>query len=153
MKIMSKKITCPKCGSDQITANKKGYSVGKAAAGVILTGGIGLIAGAHGSGKVKITCLSCGETWKPGQHQNQNHNIKRSPVQSNFPEWRINFMNVYESGDYAAAEEMYNKWYGSTTKIPYHKRYEEFKRGDNENKKFLIWILVIIVIIVMIWII
>lgn len=56
---MSNNIQCPKCGSEQINANKKGYSVGKAAAGVILTGGIGLIAGAHGSGNVKITCLAC----------------------------------------------------------------------------------------------
>lgn len=152
---MSDKIACPKCGSDQITANKKGYSVGKAAAGVILTGGIGLIAGAHGSGKVKITCLACGETWKPGQHLNQKQNINRSPVQSNFPEWKINFMNVYESGDYAAAEEMYNKWYGSTTNIPFTERYEQFKKGGNESKNFAIvaWIILIVVIVVAIWVI
>ena len=59
-------IRCPRCGSTQITANKKGYGVGKAAAGVILTGGIGLLAGGIGSNKVIITCLKCGHKFKPG---------------------------------------------------------------------------------------
>ncbi len=59
-------ITCPKCGSNQITADKKGFSGGKAVAGAILTGGIGLLAGTIGSGKVVITCLNCGNQWKPG---------------------------------------------------------------------------------------
>lgn len=61
------KITCPKCGSDQITANKKGFSAGKAVVGGLLTGGIGLAAGAIGSGKIKITCLNCGHEFKPGE--------------------------------------------------------------------------------------
>ncbi|MFA5424873.1 MAG: hypothetical protein WC374_13545 [Phycisphaerae bacterium] len=60
-------IKCPRCGSEQITANKKGYGVGKAAAGVILTGGIGLLAGGIGSKKVIITCLNCGHGWKAGK--------------------------------------------------------------------------------------
>ncbi len=60
-------IGCPKCGSTQITANKKGYSAGKAITGAILTGGIGLIAGFHGSNKVTITCLACGNKFKAGQ--------------------------------------------------------------------------------------
>lgn len=59
-------IHCPKCNSTQITANKKGFSAGKAVAGAILTGGIGLAAGAIGSGKVVITCLACGHQFKPG---------------------------------------------------------------------------------------
>jgi hypothetical protein len=64
---MSDQITCPKCGSTQISAEKKGYSGGKAAAGVILTGGIGLLAGTIGSKDVIITCLSCGNQWKAGE--------------------------------------------------------------------------------------
>jgi hypothetical protein len=63
----SPKIQCPKCSSDQITANKKGFSGGKALVGGALTGGIGLLAGTIGSGKVIITCLNCGNQWKPGQ--------------------------------------------------------------------------------------
>jgi len=58
-------LKCPRCGSTYITANKKGFGVGKAIGGAILTGGIGLLAGFIGSGKVKITCLKCGRSWKP----------------------------------------------------------------------------------------
>lgn len=60
-------LQCPKCGSTQITANKKGFSGGKAVAGAVLTGGIGLLAGTIGSKKTKITCLACGHTFKPGE--------------------------------------------------------------------------------------
>lgn len=60
-------IRCPKCNSNQITANKKGFSGGKAVAGAVLTGGIGILAGTIGSGKVVITCLACGNKFKPGE--------------------------------------------------------------------------------------
>lgn len=68
---MSDLIKCPKCSSTQITANKKGFSAGKAAAGLFLAGGVGLLAGAIGSGKVKVTCLSCGNEWEAGKPQKQ----------------------------------------------------------------------------------
>lgn len=61
------KLYCPYCGSSQLTANKKGFGAGKALTGAVLTGGIGLLAGFIGSGKVKITCLKCGRTMKPGE--------------------------------------------------------------------------------------
>lgn len=64
---MSGEIHCPKCGSTQLTTEQRGYSAGKAAAGVILTGGIGLLAGAIGNSKVVITCLACGKQFKPGE--------------------------------------------------------------------------------------
>ena len=64
---MVPQIKCPKCESTQITANKKGFSATQAIGGAIVTGGIGLVAGAIGSGKIKITCLSCGHQFKPGQ--------------------------------------------------------------------------------------
>ena len=64
---MAPQIKCPKCESTQITANKKGFSATKAIGGAILTGGIGLIAGTIGSGKIKITCLACGHQFKPGE--------------------------------------------------------------------------------------
>ncbi|EPY2274500.1 hypothetical protein ACXAUS_003399 [Clostridium sporogenes] len=53
-------VCCPKCGSTQITANKKGFSVGKA----VLLGGIG---GFIGKNKIEITCLKCGYSWKAGK--------------------------------------------------------------------------------------
>lgn len=60
-------VRCPKCNSNQLTANKKGFSGAKAVGGAILTGGIGLLAGTLGSNKVVITCLACGHKFKPGQ--------------------------------------------------------------------------------------
>ena len=60
-------IRCPKCQSTQITAGKKGFGLGKAAAGGILLGPAGLLAGFAGSGSVEVTCLQCGNKWKPGK--------------------------------------------------------------------------------------
>jgi len=53
-------IKCPACGSNQISANKKGFSIGQAVAG-------GIIGGAIGMNKIKITCLSCGHVFNPGK--------------------------------------------------------------------------------------
>lgn len=60
-------IRCPKCGSTQLTANKKGFGIGKALVGGLLTGGIGLLAGGIGSKKIEITCLKCGKKFKAGK--------------------------------------------------------------------------------------
>lgn len=59
---------CPKCGSTSLSANKKGFGAGKAAAGMFLTGALaGAVAGGIGANKVEITCLNCGHKFKPGQ--------------------------------------------------------------------------------------
>ena len=55
---------CPKCGSTSLSANKKGFGIGKAVIGAAIAGPIGLIAGNKGAKNVKITCLSCGNQWK-----------------------------------------------------------------------------------------
>lgn len=59
--------SCPKCGSTSITANKKGFSLAKGAAGVVAVGAIGVVAAGHGKNKVIVTCLNCGHQWKPGK--------------------------------------------------------------------------------------
>lgn len=61
-------VRCPKCGSTQLTANKKGYSLGKAVAGGVLTLTpiVGVATGLIGKNKIIITCLSCGKQFKPG---------------------------------------------------------------------------------------
>ena len=64
---MNDEICCPKCGSTNLHADKKGFSVGKALLGRVLVGGIGLLGGFMGSNKVMITCLNCGHTFKPGE--------------------------------------------------------------------------------------
>jgi ribosomal protein L37AE/L43A len=57
---------CPKCKSRETTFNKQGFGVGKAAVGVILTGGFGLLAGGINKNKIKLSCLKCGHSWKAG---------------------------------------------------------------------------------------
>jgi hypothetical protein len=66
MEQSQQQVLCPKCGSNQITANKKGFSAGRAIAGDILLGPVGLLAGAAGRNKIIITCLNCGCQFKPG---------------------------------------------------------------------------------------
>lgn len=56
----SNDVRCPKCLSKNISANKKGFSVGQAVAG-------GIVGGMIGSNKIQITCLSCGNIFKPGE--------------------------------------------------------------------------------------
>lgn len=67
--VSENRIKCGKCGSDQITANKKGWSLGKAVVGAAIVpfGLIGAAAtGFIGSGKIKVTCLACGHDWTAG---------------------------------------------------------------------------------------
>lgn len=61
------RVRCPYCGSTEISANKKGFSAGKAVAGGLLAGPVGLAAGGIGSSKVKCTCLKCGKSWNAGE--------------------------------------------------------------------------------------
>lgn len=58
-------IHCPKCRSTQVTAQKQGFGLGKAAVGGVLTGGIGLLGGFIRSRKIYLTCLKCGHRFKP----------------------------------------------------------------------------------------
>lgn len=58
---------CPKCGSTSLTANKKGYGIGKGVIGAAVAGPIGLAAGNLGRQKVLVTCLNCGYQFKPGK--------------------------------------------------------------------------------------
>lgn len=60
-------IKCPKCGSTQIHADKRGFSVGRAAVGTIATLGVGVVAGAIGKDKIIINCLNCGHKWQAGK--------------------------------------------------------------------------------------
>lgn len=59
-------VKCPKCKSTQITAAQKGYSATKGLAGAFLTGGVGLLAGFHGSKDLLVYCMKCGHKWKAG---------------------------------------------------------------------------------------
>jgi hypothetical protein len=55
---------CPKCRSIRTTFNRQGFGVGKAAVGVLVTGGLGLLAVGIGFNNVVLTCFDCGHKWK-----------------------------------------------------------------------------------------
>lgn len=65
---MAKGIRCPKCKSTNIQVlgnDKKGFSIGKAVGGAILTGGIGLLAGFAGKkGNYEVFCTDCGHRFQ-----------------------------------------------------------------------------------------
>lgn len=67
--IFKRQVRCPRCRSTNVQVvgqHKKGFSVGKAAAGVALTGGIGSLAGFAGkkTKKVDMICMNCGKQFK-----------------------------------------------------------------------------------------
>ena len=62
------KIKCPKCRSVNVQVlgnDRKGFSVGKAVGGALLTGGVGLLAGFAGKkGKYEVFCGDCGHRFQ-----------------------------------------------------------------------------------------
>jgi len=69
-------IKCPKCGSTNVHADKKGFSTGKAVVGTLVGNPVvGAIAGTLGSNKIIMTCLNCGYNFKPGEQ------LKTRPIE------------------------------------------------------------------------
>jgi hypothetical protein len=60
-------MRCPNCGSANVTHGKRGFGLKNAAVGALLTGGVGLLAGAIGKNKIQLTCLQCGSSWMAGE--------------------------------------------------------------------------------------
>ena len=58
---------CPKCLSTSLSADKKGFGVGKAVVGAATAGLIGLTAGNINAKKVRVTCLKCGHQFWAGK--------------------------------------------------------------------------------------
>lgn len=56
---------CPSCGSENYVVHTTGFSLGKAAGGMILLGPLGLAAGVLGSGKPECVCKRCKQGWLP----------------------------------------------------------------------------------------
>lgn len=61
-------LVCPKCNSQHITtvAQSQGFSKVKGISGMLLFGGIGLLAGLPGKDKIKISCSECGYLFDAG---------------------------------------------------------------------------------------
>ena len=57
------KLFCPYCLSSNIIFDKKGFSGGKAVAGVLITGGVGALAGTFGMNKIVGRCVNCNKTF------------------------------------------------------------------------------------------
>jgi hypothetical protein len=117
------KVLCPKCGSDEHYAAKKGFSGKKAVAGAILTGGIGLLAGTLGSNKIKITCLNCGHIFYPGDaalHQSKKDGLikEKEDFEKSKESIKIikEFFSAYKFGDKEAAFEQLKQRDPSTAK-------------------------------------
>lgn len=74
---MGSDIKCPVCGSEQLSASKRGFDIGKAIIGDALTGDplFSLLAGGIGKDKVVITCLKCGHKFSPGDPLSNNHEV------------------------------------------------------------------------------
>jgi RNase P subunit RPR2 len=60
-------VYCPKCYSTSLSADKKGFGIGKAVVGAAVAGPIGLIAGNINAKKVRVTCLKCGHQFWPSK--------------------------------------------------------------------------------------
>lgn len=56
---------CPKCLSTSLSANKKGFGLGKAVVGGALLGPVGLLGGAIGKNKMEVYCMKCGHKFRP----------------------------------------------------------------------------------------
>lgn len=58
-------IKCPACQSMNVSPEAKGFSLGKAAAGALLLGPVGLVGGMLGRKDIEFVCKACGHKWKP----------------------------------------------------------------------------------------
>ena len=93
-------LCCPKCGSRELHAEHKGFSGGKALAGALVTGGIGLLAGTIGSRDTQITCLKCGNRFKAGEA------VVKKPGDDSVSEEEAMVVNLLPSGKLQTV-----KWY------------------------------------------
>lgn len=102
-------LCCPKCSSRELHAEHKGFSGGKALAGAILTGGIGLLAGTIGSKDTQITCLKCGNKFKAGEAMVRKTNGK--PNDDNVSEEEAMIIGIIQSQGKISAVKWYKEKY------------------------------------------
>jgi hypothetical protein len=76
---------CRRCKSDNIKADRNGFSGSAAIGGALIAGPVGLAAGLVGMNKVLFTCNKCGLTWYP------------KPDYTEWDEYRMNSKDVFFS--------------------------------------------------------
>lgn len=148
--ISSPKVHCPKCGSDQITADKKGFSGTKAVAGALVTGGIGILAGTIGSNKIQVHCLNCGNSWLPSEHSKQATKYSEDKLVQD----RLSLIRLYKSGSIESAKSAYRRIHDLANDAEVSNEnlktyYDSAAQGVN-NSYFALLILVIVIIIVIV---
>lgn len=65
--VKTNQVHCPKCNCTSIATTNKKLSVGRAATGAVLLGGVGAVVGGVTSKKIFNVCQGCGYRWKPGK--------------------------------------------------------------------------------------
>ncbi|TXD78034.1 hypothetical protein [Algoriphagus ratkowskyi] len=142
-------VKCPNCSSDQVTAQKKGFSGGKALAGAVLAGPLGAIAGTHGSGKIKVFCLSCGHTWDPKAQASK----EKSHADIIEMMWKKSVIKAYDSGNIEEARKLYlNNVPNTPDNFDLTLKMEKLrKEADTTGGVILLIIMGILFLILMIW--
>jgi len=87
-------------------AQKHGFSGGKAVAGILLTGGIGVLAGLHGSSDIDVHCIACGHKWNPARRVVEERQTVADKKANQERRWRHNFYRAVEKGDYVRATRL-----------------------------------------------
>ena len=142
---MENQVKCPKCSSTQITAQKKGFSTGKAAAGAILAGGIGLAAGGIGSDDVIVNCLLCGNSWSPKKLYKQQSQEKAQKIAADMKIFKKRLYALYESGNIEEATKHFLAKRAFNKNAPdIHAGYKYYKSIDKSNTIGLIVFFIII---------
>ena len=103
-------LCCPKCGSRELHAEHRGFSGGKALAGALVTGGIGLLAGTIGSRDTQITCLKCGKTFKAGEA------IVKRPNDNSVSEEEAKIVEIIQQQGKLSAVKWYKEKYNCDLK-------------------------------------
>lgn len=149
---MENSVKCPKCGSNQITAQKKGYDVKKAAAGAILVGGIGLVAGAIGSSDINITCLSCGNAWSPKKLNEERKKVERAAaavVVRDVNSWKKAWISEYKKGNLELATAIFMKKRSFDARTPnIQAAFDINLKNERETKKVAYTVVLIIFIVI-----
>jgi RNA polymerase subunit RPABC4/transcription elongation factor Spt4 len=116
-------LCCPKCASKELHAEHKGFSGGKALAGAIVTGGIGLLAGTIGSRDVQITCLKCGNKFNAGDAKIEKRGVKADHLEHSVLNMlcdgnTIGAQRLYKSETNCSDHEAYSYIYKLLERVP-----------------------------------
>jgi len=155
---MEDKVTCPKCNSDQVTANQKGFSGGKAVAGAVLTGGVGLLAGFHGSKDIIVSCLKCGNSWNPKELEEKKRKAQEAEISKKKRQestraylekdnWERRIRKAYEANDFQKAENIFLGKHKFNAQIPdIHSLYTYLKKKKRNSTFMLIGVVVFVLL-------